>query len=127
MLTLTLTLGRWLERYDETDNSGDYGRMYLLSMYWAFMTLTTTGYGDYTPHKNSEILVTIAVMFLGTCSFGYIIANITNLIEREDEAQLMLREKIASVRAFMQHRDLPAEMRRKVRVCVCMCSPSVSL
>ena len=85
-------------------------------MYWAFMTLTTTGYGDYAPHKNFEIVVTIAVMFLGTCSFGYIIANITNLIEREDEAQLMVREKISSVRAFMAQRNLPDEMRRKVRV-----------
>jgi hypothetical protein len=41
----------WVERYDETENTGEYGRMYLLAMYWAFMTLTTTGYGDYVPHK----------------------------------------------------------------------------
>ena len=51
-LTLALAfpnLGRWVERYDETENAGDYARMYLLSMYWAFMTLTTTGYGDMVP------------------------------------------------------------------------------
>ena len=41
-------------------------------MHWAFTTLTTTGYGDIVPYKNIEMSITIMVMFIGTCTFGYV-------------------------------------------------------
>lgn len=39
------------------------------------MTLTTVGYGDVTPRTDVEVAWTCIVMFVGTCTFGYIIGN----------------------------------------------------
>lgn len=41
----------------------------------SLMTLTTVGYGDVTPRTDVEMAWTCIVMFVGTCTFGYIIGN----------------------------------------------------
>ena len=50
--------------------------MYLYSLYFCTITITTVGYGDITPINQTEIMFTI-FMTLITCGvFGYAINNI---------------------------------------------------
>lgn len=55
---------------------------YLTSLYWAATTMTSTGYGDITPHSGSERTFSIVAMVTGLLIFGYtlglIAATLTN-------------------------------------------------
>lgn len=46
--------------------------LYVASLYWAFTTMTTVGYGDLTPMGLEEQLVAILAMMVGAPLFGYI-------------------------------------------------------
>ena len=70
------------------------GRRYVVALYWALTTLTTVGYGDVIPYTTLELVWTCVVMFVGTCTFGYIIGNVASLITHEDETAVLIRDKV---------------------------------
>ena len=51
-----------------TENTYD---LYVASLYWAFTTMTTVGYGDLTPEGSDERLLAIFAMIVGVTVFGY--------------------------------------------------------
>jgi hypothetical protein len=55
---------------------------YIVSLYWAFTTMTTLGYGDQVPEHWTERLFCIVCMFIGAVVFGYIIGHITQVSAR---------------------------------------------
>ncbi|KAJ8609549.1 hypothetical protein CTAYLR_006017, partial [Chrysophaeum taylorii] len=67
-------------------------RLYVAALYWAVSTLTTVGYGDVTPFTIQEMVWSIIVQFIGTCSLGYIMGE-----------------------AYMKYRKLPHALRVRVR------------
>jgi len=114
----------WILEYKEDEPDIEDGwdrfeahvmRMYLISLYWSFTTLTTTGFGDVLPRRTVEFVWCIVVMFTGTCTFGYIIGNISSVIAHEDETHTLIREKIQSINAYMKFRNLPLEMKSKIQ------------
>ena len=62
-------------------NSSIFGD-YLVSLYWATTTMTSTGYGEITAHSNTEKVFSFTVMLMGLFLFGYtlslIAATLTN-------------------------------------------------
>jgi len=46
---------------------------YIISLYWAFMTMTTVGYGDIVPYSSSEKLLTILIMCISCGVFAWIL------------------------------------------------------
>ena len=61
---------------------------YIKSIYWVITTMTTVGYGDITPTSNIQLIYAIFVMILGVGTYGYIIANIANLLGNIDTARI---------------------------------------
>ena len=49
---------------------------YSFSMYWAFQTLTTVGYGDVRAVRNDERIIAIIWMVFGVGFYAYIIGYI---------------------------------------------------
>eukprot|EP00638_Chattonella_subsalsa_P017858 CAMPEP_0117892766 /NCGR_PEP_ID=MMETSP0950-20121206/24879_1 /TAXON_ID=44440 /ORGANISM="Chattonella subsalsa, Strain CCMP2191" /LENGTH=934 /DNA_ID=CAMNT_0005752803 /DNA_START=122 /DNA_END=2927 /DNA_ORIENTATION=- len=90
-------------------------RTYLFTLYWAFTTLTTVGYGDITAELPLEIGWTILMMSLGTCLFGYIIGNVASVMTHEDETAVLIRNKIQSVTAYMRYREFPRSLANKIQ------------
>lgn len=55
-------------------------------------TLTTVGYGDFSPSNYTEIIVDIIFMFMGVVVFSYIMSSVINIIEKENEKMSSLNQ-----------------------------------
>jgi hypothetical protein len=68
------------------DNKELYERL-IVSSYFAITTLTTVGYGDFTPQNNLERLFSVFIMLLGVAMFSYVMGNFTNLVASNEMNQ----------------------------------------
>ncbi len=93
-----------------TSNSDQYIR----ALYWTITTIATIGYGDITPKTTVQILFTICVEIIGAGLYGFIIGNIASLIANIDIARAQHREKMEKINTFMQYRNLPTELQKRV-------------
>ena len=82
---------------------------YLTALYWSVTTLTTVGYGDITPDvtKVTQTVYTMVVMFLGVGFYGYIIGNITTLLQRLDMKRAMFL-KVNQLNTFLNTDRYPS-------------------
>lgn len=87
---------------------------YLKAYYWTITTLTTIGYGDITPSGKNQILYTIFVEIIGAGLYGFIIGNIANLIANIDVARSQHRSKLEKINTFMQYRNIPHKLQKRV-------------
>lgn len=88
---------------------------YLTAIYWSVTTLTTVGYGDIVPAEGVHRIYTMVVMFCGVGMYAYIIGTIARLIAGIDYARVLFNNRMDRVDAFMQHHDLPRNLRRRIR------------
>ncbi|NNM53929.1 MAG: cyclic nucleotide-binding domain-containing protein [Spirochaetales bacterium] len=89
--------------------------LYLRALYWTVTTMTTIGYGDITPHGNSQILFVIFIEVFGAGMYGYVIGVVASLISNFDIAKNTFQHKIDQVEAFLRYRKVPRHLQRRVR------------
>lgn len=53
-------------------------------LWWAFVTLTTVGYGDIVPQTGAGRIVAVMVMLFGIAVYSLMIANLTHYLETID-------------------------------------------
>lgn len=93
----------WMASNLEKDKIGD---MYVASLYWAFTTMTTVGYGDITPQNDAERVYAIICMIVGATVFGYIIGSIAALAGMDSGADSLTKRKLALVQDFCEEGNL---------------------
>jgi hypothetical protein len=83
-------------------------------VYWAFTTISTTGYGDIIPRNDGErAFVTICMVF-GALVFGYVVGSMASLVGKLDVGATKYREKITEVKQYMIDKQLPKTFQKKV-------------
>ena len=92
----------------------EHSMQYLHAFYWTITTLTTIGYGDITPSGKFQIIYTIFVEIIGAGLYGFIIGNIANLIANIDIARAQHRNKLEKINTFMQYRNIPHFLQKRV-------------
>lgn len=76
---------------------------------------TQVGFGDLVATNQQEYLVGLLGMLIGASVFGYVIGNVTAMMESFDPAAAVYNDKMGLIKAFVKDRNLPAPVARRVR------------
>jgi voltage-gated potassium channel Kch len=76
---------------------------YLRGWYFLVTVLTTTGYGDIVPQTSAETSFVIVAMFVGAVMYAILIANISSLLQRNDEWHVTERRIAACASKYAPH------------------------
>jgi hyperpolarization activated cyclic nucleotide-gated potassium channel 2 len=109
-------LSPWLKEYfdDAHSTSGDVWDRYIASMYWAFTTMTTVGYGDISSVTRSERIIACFGMLVGGFVFSAVIGTIGDVVAARDLSKKAHAHKMEAVAAFIRDNQLPQEYYKEV-------------
>ena len=70
---------------------------YVYSLYWAFTTMTTVGYGDIHPNTPKERALTLITMLVSCVVYAYTIGSIGSLVTKHNMYTQQYKEKMTYV------------------------------
>ena len=88
---------------------------YVYSLYWAFTTMTTVGYGDIHPNTPKERALTLITMLVSCVVYAYTIGSIGSLVTKHNMYTQQYKEKMTYVNQFLLRKEIPKELRLKIR------------
>jgi CRP-like cAMP-binding protein len=111
--TVDLIEGGWVcrEGYMGLSNS----HRYVASLYWAFSTLTTVGYGDISANTVSEQAFSMIMMLTGVSWYAYVVGSMSTIMGSFDRQNKQIREKMEGVNTFIRDAKLPGHLSKQVR------------
>ena len=94
---LYIFLGRnsypgWIIKLNIQDDH--YLNIYLTSLYFIIVTITTVGYGDITGDSIPEILFQMVLLILGTIIYSFIISYFSNMIVKISQKSINFKNKL---------------------------------
>ena len=101
----------WLIRYDPdmyaTRWDGDVHSQYLVSLYFAVVTLTTLGYGDVVPTNHAERVFCLFLVVGGAVLFSFFVASVSALVVRGNAFENAVARRAAALTDLCRHHRLP--------------------
>lgn len=88
---------------------------YITSLYWAFTTMATVGYGDIVPVTNTEKIYVICSEIIAAGVYALTINNISRMVSRYNSLAEEYKERLTYVNRFMKEKNMPEELKIKVR------------
>jgi len=52
-------------------------------VYWAFQTLATVGYGEFSAHNPYEYLICLVWMMFGVSFYSFLVGSVTSILAAE--------------------------------------------
>ena len=96
----------WVGAKGLVDESSLY--QYFNSFYWAFQTVTTVGYGDFTLSTNTEYILALFWMMVGVNFYSFTIGNVSSIIAAMDSKAAVLNSKLNTLQEYSIKYQLPS-------------------
>ncbi|CAD8051397.1 unnamed protein product [Paramecium primaurelia] len=109
--TISSDTQTWIEQY--VDNESNFER-YIMSMYWVFQTMATTGYGDISATNSTEQMITIFIMIIGVIYFSVTIGSVSSLLTQLDSQNVKYKEKIDTLNEIVKHHKIDNTLYAKI-------------
>ncbi|CDW72811.1 cation channel family protein [Stylonychia lemnae] len=103
----------WIYRKGLQD-ADDYS-VYLASIYWAFQTLLTVGYGDVSAQTNEEMIIAVIWMIVGSFFYTFTIGNLTSVISNQNTRQSQISDRVNIINQFCKETNLDRTLTNKLR------------
>ena len=87
---------------------------YVYSLYQAFITMTTIGYGDVPPYNTQENIFVIIIAIICCVIFAYSMNNIGEILKKLGLRQAAFRSKMVNLNLYMEKRELNKDLKMKV-------------
>ena len=82
---------------------------YMVSVYWAFQTVTTVGFGDIGISLLEEYILSIIWMLFGVSVYTLTIGNVSSIIASLDSKAYFLSQKLQTLQTYALKIGLPPE------------------
>ena len=83
------------------------GYKYWNAFYWAFQTVTTVGYGDFSISTTTEYILALIWMVIGVNFYSFTIGNVSSIIAAMDAKASLLTSKIQTLNDYSAKYKLP--------------------
>jgi ankyrin repeat protein/CRP-like cAMP-binding protein len=93
----------------------DTFELYVTSLYWAIVTFTTVGYGDYSPTNSAEQIWSIIYMLLNIIISSWIIGSMTLLIVKQDERTSFYRDSMQILKQYAAMHNFDRAMHKSLK------------
>ncbi|KAI8478218.1 hypothetical protein Bbelb_440550 [Branchiostoma belcheri] len=88
---------------------------YVISVYWATATSTSTGYGDVHAKELSEKAYSIAAMLAGVAVFfGMILGGMTSMLTNMDSQRARFTHRLDTIKQYLIEEDIPETQQRQI-------------
>lgn len=87
--------------------------LYISCLYWAIVTMASVGYGDFSPKTSTERIFGIITMIFSSITFGFILGNISTVIEKHSAKERAKRQVKTKFNYFMKKHKFNSNLRSK--------------
>lgn len=103
----------WISRTNNIDTP--IYRKYIISLYWALVTLATIGYGDIRPYSQNEQIFSIFWMVFALYFVSFSISSLSSMLSQIDIRKNLLRQKMTFVDDFSKEVKLSKRLKKELQ------------
>lgn len=97
------------------DNPCDPICLYVTSLHWSVMTLTSIGYGDIVPVRSEEYWVCILCMFIAGFSWAYLIGSACGALANLDPQQVWFENNMDALNYMVKQQEVSKGLKWRLR------------
>ena len=101
---------------NKCEDANSTKEMYLTSIYWAYTTMVSIGYGDISPRCTGERILGIGCMLTSSVTFGVILGYISSMLSKNSEIENKRREIQWSAKHYLKSNSVPSSLQTKIKM-----------